>query len=81
MCVVCRNMLDKNELFRLVRTEGGVVIDNTGKMQGRGAYVCKNAACIEKCVKKKLFDRAFGEKLPDGVYEKLAEEYERTKNQ
>ncbi len=75
MCVVCRTMLEKAELLRLVRTEDGVVIDTTGKLAGRGAYICKNPECIAKCAKKRILDRAFNEKLPDGIYEKLLSDY------
>ena len=43
-CVVCREKRQRNELFRLVRTpEGEIVFDETGRMDGRGAYVCRDA--------------------------------------
>ncbi len=49
MCVVCRQKFDKRELTRIVRTpDEGVVVDVTGKRNGRGAYVCDNAACWDK---------------------------------
>ena len=75
MCVVCRNMFEKPDLIRVVKSADGVSIDLTGKKAGRGAYVCKNHECFEKCVKKRVFDRVFQEKLSDEVYESLKEEY------
>lgn len=81
MCVVCRNMFAKGELLRLVRTDSGVVIDTTGKLAGRGTYICKNPECIEKCAKRKTLDKVFSEKIPDDIYEKLLSDYARlTKN-
>ena len=62
MCVVCRNMFEKPDLIRVVKGADG-------------AYVCKNPECFEKCVKKRVFDRVFQEKLSDEVYESLKEEY------
>ena len=76
MCVGCREMKPKKELIRVVRQPSGqVLLDRTGKAAGRGAYVCKNPECFEKCVKKRVFDRVFQEKLSDEVYESLKEEY------
>ena len=75
MCVACRGMFEKKELLRVVRNADGFSIDATGKKSGRGAYVCKNPECFEKCVKKRVFDRVFQEKLSDEVYESLKEEY------
>lgn len=74
MCVACRNMLPKSELLRIVRSDGGLSFDVTGKKSGRGAYVCKNPECIAKCAKKHFLDKAFGEKIPDEVYERLKNE-------
>lgn len=61
-CVVCRQTSDKRALLRVVRLpekDGGqVVVDPTGKRSGRGAYVCPEAACIEKAQKQRRFERA-----------------------
>ena len=51
MCVVSREKLPKKELIRIVRTDNGVIIDETGKVNGRGAYVKKDIAVIEKAEK------------------------------
>ena len=75
MCVACRGMFEKKELLRVVRNADGFSIDATGKKSGRGAYVCKKPECFEKCLKKRLLDKAFDEKLPDEAYKSLGEEY------
>ena len=52
MCVGCREMKEKRELLRVVHTpDGAVFLDRTGKANGRGAYVCKSAQCLQKAVK------------------------------
>ena len=48
MCVVCRQMKTKPELLRVVKKDGGVFVDTSGKSEGRGAYICKNSDCCEK---------------------------------
>ena len=75
-CVACREGKPKSEMLRVVRTpEGEVKIDRTGKCAGRGAYICNDPACIEKCVKKRIFDKVFGVRLSDEDYASIAEQY------
>ena len=58
-CVACRTTSDKREFLRIVRTaEGTVVVDLTGKRDGRGAYLCANRACWEDALKKDRLARA-----------------------
>lgn len=57
-CVVCRQVKPKKELTRLVATEGGVVIDLTGRRPGRGAYLCNSVRCWEDGIKGKGIERA-----------------------
>ena len=71
MCVMCRHMKPKNELIRIVNGDGGVVIDTTGKLNGRGVYLCKCAECISKAVKGKSFIKQHGFTL-----EQVAQELE-----
>lgn len=52
MCLACRARKEKNEFFRIVRTESGVILDETGRSTGRGAYLCKNETCIEDAFQK-----------------------------
>ena len=59
MCVACRQSYPKTELLRVVRTEEeNIVIDRTGKRNGRGAYICAKTACFEKALKSHAIDRA-----------------------
>ncbi len=75
MCVGCVSMFSKRELVRIVKNkDGDINIDFTGKMAGRGAYICKNMECLEKAIKTKKLERTFDTKIPDEVYEKLKEE-------
>lgn len=72
-CVGCREMKPKKELIRVVRSpEGAVSLDYTGKLPGRGAYVCPDPACLSKAAKSKALERAFGAALPEGLYDSLA---------
>jgi predicted RNA-binding protein YlxR (DUF448 family) len=58
-CIACRTVKDKRELVRVVRTpEGNVVVDPTGKANGRGAYLCRQASCWEKSLQKNILARA-----------------------
>ena len=68
-------MKPKKELLRVVKNNEGVIrVDLTGKMAGRGAYICKNPECYEKAVKGKKFEKTFESKIADEVYEALREE-------
>jgi predicted RNA-binding protein YlxR (DUF448 family) len=72
MCVGCQEMRNKRELIRVVRTpEGEVLIDKTGKKSGRGAYVCTNAACIEKARKEKRLEKALEQAIGNELYQNL----------
>ena len=72
MCVGCHEMKPKKELQRIVRSpEGAVAIDSTGKMPGRGAYVCRDAECLKKARKAKALERKFEAPVSAEVYEEL----------
>ena len=76
MCVVCRQMKPKTELLRIVNTLDGVVVDGTGKLNGRGVYICKCKECVAKALKAKGFSKQHGFSL-DAVaseLEKLVEQ-------
>ncbi len=75
MCTGCGEMKPKSELVRVVRSpEGEISLDLTGRKNGRGSYICKNAACFDKALKKKAFERAFGVKLSDELANSIREE-------
>ena len=72
MCVVCREMRDRNDLIRVVKTpDGKIEIDNSQKRDGRGAYICKSRECLEKLNKNRAFNRAFKTIAPDEIYQSL----------
>ncbi len=57
-CVFCGQMKPKNKLFRIVKYQDNIFYDPFFKANGRGAYVCKDASCIDGAIKKKSFNRA-----------------------
>ena len=67
-CLGCREMRPKRELARIVRTpEGSIVLDLTGKENGRGAYFCPDRKCLEAAFKRKAPERALGCTVPDDI--------------
>lgn len=74
-CVGCREMKEKKELLRVVRSpEGAVSLDFSGKKAGRGAYVCRDAACLKKARKSRALERAFSAAISDEVYDAMEAE-------
>lgn len=72
MCMGCQQMKPKKELLRIVRTpEGDVLLDPTGKLNGRGAYICPDRECLQKAVKHKRLERALEHPISDEVWAKL----------
>jgi predicted RNA-binding protein YlxR (DUF448 family) len=68
-------MFDKPQLIRIVKKpDDSVVIDHVGKVSGRGAYVCKNADCVEKAIKRKSIDRALGIQTGEEIHNMIREE-------
>ena len=75
MCTACREMKPKNELVRIVKTpEGDIKLDLTGKLNGRGAYICKSPECLKKARKANALSRAFETAVKDEVYITLESE-------
>lgn len=73
-CVVTREKLPKQELIRVVRTpEQDVIVDVTGKANGRGAYLKKDLEVFEKAKKNKVLDKILEIEVKDEIYEKLKE--------
>ena len=73
-CLGCDEMIGKKGLLRVVRTKDGAIsADPTGKMSGRGAYICRDIQCLEKARKKKSLERALKCEIPSGVFESLEE--------
>lgn len=74
-CVGCNEMKSKKEMLRVLKTAEEVVLDTTGKMNGRGAYLCKNAECLKKAMKHKGLERSLKMEIDKSVYEKLEKEF------
>ena len=71
-CIGCNQTKNKNELIRIVKNnEGEIFLDLTGKANGRGAYICKDATCLEKAVKSKRLEKNFETKISNEIYESL----------
>ena len=71
----CNEHFPKNALLRVVRDpEGNVSLDFTGKKSGRGAYICKNAACLKKAQKTRRLSRTLECDIPDEVFAAMEEE-------
>ena len=76
-CMGCRERMDKKALIRVVRTpEGNVQLDFSGKLNGRGAYICPKAECLKKAQKAKSLDRSLEVPIPEEVYDRLSREIE-----
>ena len=69
-------MKSKKEMIRILKTaEDEVILDATGKLNGRGAYLCKNEECLKKAIKQKGIERSFKMSSDKAVYEKLEKEF------
>lgn len=76
-CLGCMESKPKKELFRVVKTaEGEIVLDMTGKKNGRGAYICKSTSCLEKAIKSKRIDKEFEVTISTQIYESLRSQLE-----
>lgn len=75
MCVGCREMKPKKELIRVVRApDGSVSMDPVGKKPGRGAYVCRNTACLQRAIKQRQLERQLEVQLTEEVAAQLQQE-------
>ena len=76
-CMGCRERKEKRQLIRVVRkTDGTVSLDFSGKLSGRGAYICPNSACLAKARKARSLERSLEVPIPDEVYDRLEKEME-----
>ena len=75
-CIVCRKKGSKENFLKIVKNKNGeFAIERDVKLEGRGAYICKNSSeCFEKCIKTKAFNRAFKTNVPVSLYEELKDE-------
>lgn len=72
MCMGCNEKKDKRELIRIVfNKEGEITIDKTGKLEGRGAYICDNINCLDRVIKTKRLEKTLNTKIEEQIYNKL----------
>ena len=76
-CTGCGEMKEKKSLIRIVRTPGGdIKLDRTGKINGRGAYLCDNPACLRTAQKRRSLQRSLDTAIPDEIFDELAGRWE-----
>ena len=74
-CVGCGEMKSKKELIRVIKTpEEEIVLDATGRKNGRGAYICASMECLQTAMKRKGLERSLKVAIPADVYESLEQE-------
>lgn len=74
-CVGCREMKPKRELIRIIRTsENEILMDTTGKKNGRGAYICPNRECLAAAMKNKGLERSLKTAVPEEIFEDFKKE-------
>ena len=77
-CIGCGEMKSKKEMMRILKTpEDEIVLDMTGKRNGRGAYLCKQRECLLKAKKNKGLERSFKMSIPSEVYDSLEREFDK----
>ena len=75
-CVGCGSMKTKKEMMRVLKTaEEGIILDTTGKKNGRGAYLCVSMECLQKARKNRGLERSFKMSIPNEVYDNLEKEF------
>lgn len=76
-CIGCNQMKNKKEMLRVIKTsENEIVLDTTGKANGRGAYLCFSKECLKNAIKSKGLERSLKMQIPKEVYDKLEKEME-----
>ena len=71
-CMGCNEKKEKSNLIRIVKNkENEINIDKTGRLEGRGAYICDSIECLEKLIKSKKLEKTFDMKISEEIYEKL----------
>ena len=76
-CIGCGEMKPKKEMIRVIKTaEDEIILDTTGRKNGRGAYICPESECLKKAIKCKGLERSFKMPITIDVYEMLTKEME-----
>ncbi len=76
-CIGCGEMIPKKDMIRVIKTSSGdILLDKTGRQNGRGAYICNNKECLIKARKNKGLERSFKQQIPPDVYDSLEKEFD-----
>ena len=76
-CVGCGLMKNKKDMIRVIKTATGeILLDRTGRQNGRGAYICDDKDCLIKARKNKGLERSFRQQIPAEVYDSLEKEFD-----
>lgn len=71
-CMGCNEKKNKSELIRIVKNkDNDIIVDETGKAEGRGAYICKNEKCLNNVIKSKRLEKVLECKINEEIYNKL----------
>lgn len=70
-CVACKCSKPKKELVRIVKNPNGIMLDRTGKVNGRGAYICDDVNCLKKLIKAKILNRVFECEVEEETYKAI----------
>lgn len=71
-CIGCMEKKSKTELIRIVKNQiGEIKLDKTGKLPGRGAYICDKTECLEKAIRSKKLEKVFETKIEENIYQDL----------
>ena len=81
-CVGCQEMKGKKEMIRILKTEQeGIILDATGRKNGRGAYICRSGECLEKAIKNRGVERSLKMSIPQEVYDSLKKDIEKIESE
>lgn len=77
-CVACRKKFPQSEMMRVsLDKEGSIHFDEKQRHNGRGAYICKNKECMQKCIKNKALNRAYKTNVSDKIYDEIKSKVEK----
>lgn len=75
MCIACRQLFEKKQMLRVVRSDDKIFLDFTSKASGRGAYVCDNPECVKKLKRQRLLNKVFSSSVEEEIYNAIEEAY------
>ena len=71
-CMACNTKKDKYELIRIIKKNNGeILVDKTGKLDGRGAYICNDISCLEKVIKSNRIGKVLKSNIDKKIYEDI----------